>query len=147
MFSGGIRTMDVSEVALALVVGQPRPADGVYRVETDSTGDAWICTPNYRRIAKLRRRMKDPARDLLSARFVPGDSRAVVRRCGPSHGAVASGRLDPLSVVQCRCSKRCSWVPMAAKRALSHWQLAGAVLRRFSSPTTNINCDVTAWRP
>jgi hypothetical protein len=85
--SGGMRTIDVSEVRLSLAVGQPRPADGVYRVETDSTGEVWVCTPDYRRIAKLRRRLRDRAHGLLSARFVPGDNRAVVRRCGRGRAA------------------------------------------------------------
>ena len=81
--SGGVRTIDVSEVRRALGAGQNRPANGVYRVEVDrTTGEAWVCTPDYRRIAKLRRRLRDRARGLLSARFAPGDNRAIVRRCG-----------------------------------------------------------------
>jgi hypothetical protein len=80
--SGGIRTFDVSEVRQSLTAGQRRPADGVYRVEVDRTGEAWVCTPDYRRVAKLRRGLRDRARGLLSARFVPGDDRALVRRCG-----------------------------------------------------------------
>jgi hypothetical protein len=85
--SGGMRTIDVSEVRLELAVGQPRPADGVYRVETDNTGEVWVCTPDYRRIAKLQRRLRARAGDLLSARFVSDDNRAVVRRCGRGHAA------------------------------------------------------------
>jgi hypothetical protein len=80
--SGGIRTFDVSEGRQALTAGQRRPADGVYRVEVDRTGEVWVCTPDYRRVAKLRRRLRDRARGLLSVRFVPGDDRALVRRCG-----------------------------------------------------------------
>lgn len=80
--SGGIRTFDVSEVRRALTAGQRRPADGVYRVEVDRSGEAWVCTPDYRRVAKLRRGLRDRARGLLSARFVPSDDRALVRRCG-----------------------------------------------------------------
>jgi hypothetical protein len=85
--SGGMRTTDVSEVRLALAAGQPRPADGVYRVEAGSTGEVWICTPDHRRVAKLRRSLRDRARGLLSARLVPGDNRAVVRRCGRGRAA------------------------------------------------------------
>jgi len=80
--SGGIRTTEISEIRLALAPGQIRPADGTYRVESDADGNAWICTPDYRRISKLRRRLRDRARGLLSARFVAGDNRAIIHRSG-----------------------------------------------------------------
>jgi hypothetical protein len=81
--SGGIQTINVSEVRRGLAAGYTRPANGVYRVEVDdATGEAWVCTPDYRRIAKLRRRLRDPARGLLTARFTRGDERALVRRSG-----------------------------------------------------------------
>jgi len=63
------------------------PADGIYRVEADPDGEVWICTPDYRRIAKFRRRLIACARGLLSARFVGGDNRAIIRRGGPGRAA------------------------------------------------------------
>jgi predicted RNA-binding protein YlxR (DUF448 family) len=85
--TGGIRTTEISEIRLALATGQTRPADGIYRVESNPDGEVWICTPDYRRIARLRRRLKDRARGLLSARFVAGDNRAIIRRSGPGRAA------------------------------------------------------------
>jgi hypothetical protein len=85
--TGGIRTTEISEARLALAPGQTRPADGIYRVEAEPDGEVWICTPDYRRIAKLRRRLIDSERGLLSARFVGGDNRAIIRRSGPGRAA------------------------------------------------------------
>jgi hypothetical protein len=80
---GSIRTIEVSEVRCALAANQPRPADGIYRVEVNrATQEAWICTPDYRRIAKLRQRLRDRTGSLLSAYLTPGDDRALVRRRG-----------------------------------------------------------------
>jgi hypothetical protein len=81
--SAGVRNADIGEVKLSLAENQTRPADGIYRVELESDGEAWICTPDYRRLAKLRRRGRDRANGLLSARFVSGDNRAVIKRYGP----------------------------------------------------------------
>jgi len=80
--SGGARITEISEIRLALDEDQPPPADGVYRVEVGPNGEAWICTPDFHRVAKLRRRARDRARGLMSARFVPGDNRAIVKRYG-----------------------------------------------------------------
>jgi hypothetical protein len=85
--TGGIRTTEISEIRLALATGQARPADGIYRVELDPNGEVWISTPDYRRIAKVRRRLRDRARGLLSARFVAGDNRAIIRRSGQGRAA------------------------------------------------------------
>lgn len=79
---GGARTIDTSEITLSLDAGQPRPPEGIYRVEISADGDAWVCTPDFRRIAKLRRRGHDPHGGLISARFTQDDARAIVRRCG-----------------------------------------------------------------
>jgi hypothetical protein len=88
MLSGGVEIFEVGEVQRALAAGQPRPADDTYRVEVNrSTGDAWVCTPDYQRVAKLRRRLKDRRRGLLSARFVPGNQRAIVKRYGRGRAA------------------------------------------------------------
>jgi hypothetical protein len=84
---GGVRTTVISEIRLVLEAGQARPPDGIYRVEPEPDGEAWICTPDYRRIAKLRRRLRDHARGLLSARFVVGDNRAIIRRSGRGRAA------------------------------------------------------------
>lgn len=81
--SGGIRTTEIIEVRSVLAAGQTRPPNGIYRLEIDPmTREAWVCTPDFRRIVKLRRRLRNRARGLLSARFVSGDNRAIVRRCG-----------------------------------------------------------------
>ena len=80
--SGGVRKTEISEIRLALDEDQPRPSNGIYRVELENDGEAWICTPDFRRVAKLRRRGADGARGFMSARFVPGDNLAIVRRYG-----------------------------------------------------------------
>jgi hypothetical protein len=61
--SGGIPLINVIEVRRTLAAGYARPANDVYRVEVDdATGEAWVSTPDYRRIARLQRRLRDPAR-------------------------------------------------------------------------------------
>jgi len=87
MLSGGIRTREISEIRLALDHNQPRPPNGLYRVEEVNGGEAWICTPDFRRLAKLRRRVRDRAHGLLSARFIPGANRAIVKRYGRGRAA------------------------------------------------------------
>jgi hypothetical protein len=80
------RNFDVSEVQRELAAGHVRPEDGVYRVEVDRrTGEVWVCRPDFRRVAKLRHSLRDRAGGLMSARFVPGVDRAIVRRCGTGH--------------------------------------------------------------
>jgi hypothetical protein len=79
--SGGTQKWRVSETRRVLAAGQPRPNNGIYRVETDGN-DVWICTPDWRRIAKLRSGMGDRAGGLFSALFTEGDNRALVRRFG-----------------------------------------------------------------
>jgi len=69
---------------LELAEGQDRPADGDYRVEIDHRRDrAWIVSPDFRRIAKVRKPVRDPHSALYRARFVAGDDRAHVERLGP----------------------------------------------------------------
>ena len=80
--SGGARKTEISEIRLALDEDQPRRADGVYRVEIDPNGEAWICTPDFHRVAKLRRRARDREGGLMSARFDPDGNRAIVKRYG-----------------------------------------------------------------
>lgn len=82
--SGGIQKIRVDETRRALAAGQHRPENGVYRLEIEqASGDAWICTPDHRRIAKLRSRVSDSASGLFTARFTVGDDRALVKRFGP----------------------------------------------------------------
>ena len=80
--SGGARKTEISEIRLALDEDQPRRADGVYKVEIDPNGEAWICTPDFHRVAKLRRRARDREGGLMSARFDPDGNRAIVKRYG-----------------------------------------------------------------
>lgn len=70
--------------AVDLMPGQTRPANGDYRVELDeATHRAWIVSPDFRRLASLRRTIKDPHSALYRARFVEGDHRAHIERIGP----------------------------------------------------------------
>ena len=70
--------------AVDLRPGQARPANGDYRIEIDASAHrAWIVSPDFRRLAPLRRTLEDPYPALYRARFVEGDSRAHVERLGP----------------------------------------------------------------
>ena len=69
---------------LALAAGQVRPADGLYRVEIDRRRrEAWIVSPDFQRVARVRKPVRDRHSGLYSARFVPGDDRAHIERLGP----------------------------------------------------------------
>src|SRR5260370_41253595 len=71
--SGGFQGIRVNETRRNLAGGQPRPKDGLYRLEVDHpSGEAWICTADYRRLAKLRSRVSEPANGLFPARFISG---------------------------------------------------------------------------
>ena len=60
-----------------------RPPDGIYRVDIDEpNGQVWICTPDYQRLVRLKRRIKDVKPSFFSARFVEGDARAQIQRHG-----------------------------------------------------------------
>jgi hypothetical protein len=85
--SGSARTAEIREIRLALDEFETRPDDGIYRIELDDDGAAWITTPDFRRIAKLRRQGRDRSRGLMSARFTSGDNRAIVRRYGTGRAA------------------------------------------------------------
>ncbi len=93
--SGSARTAEIREIRLALDEFEIRPANGIYRVELDDDGAAWIATPDFRRIAKLRRQGRDRARGLMSARFVPGDNRAIIRRYGTGRAAWIDPEIQP----------------------------------------------------
>jgi hypothetical protein len=62
----------------------PAP-DRPYRVEIDDQDDSvWVCTPDFQRVVKLRRTMRDRGPSVLSARFEEGSAAAIIRRLGRS---------------------------------------------------------------
>lgn len=70
------RTLDFSD-------GTVRPPAGVYRIEIDEPhGDVWVCTPDYKRLVRLNRRVNDSNPSLFTARFVEGDNRVLLQRFG-----------------------------------------------------------------
>lgn len=61
-----------------------RAPQGSYRIEFDSPdGDAWLTTPDYRRVAKLKTRVRGSPRGLFVARLSKGHQVAEVERFGP----------------------------------------------------------------
>lgn len=83
--SGALQRWRKNESKRVLAPGQARPANGSYRVEVDHpSGDVWICTPDYRRLARLSSQLTDRNVSYFSAQFVEGDNRAIIRRFG--HG-------------------------------------------------------------
>ena len=69
---------------LELEEGQARPPNGHYRVEIDLRTDrAWIVSPDFRRVAQVRKSVRDPHSALYRAWFVEGDDRAHIERLGP----------------------------------------------------------------
>jgi len=69
---------------LLLKAGQPHPSPGIYRVEVEAeTNEAWICTPDFRRVAVLRAKTQLQQPTFLAARFVAGDLRPHIRELGP----------------------------------------------------------------
>jgi hypothetical protein len=80
---GGVQRWRMSVSRRVLASGQRRPDNGVYRVEIDGPdGHVWICTPDYQRIARLRRTIRDVATSFFSARFIQDDNRAYIQRFG-----------------------------------------------------------------
>jgi hypothetical protein len=82
---GGVQRWhtQLSKRVLDLSDGNTRPSDGVYRVEIDDPdGDAWIATPDYRRLVRLRTRVSDPKPSLFAAHFIAEDARAQIMRLG-----------------------------------------------------------------
>ena len=85
VLSGGIQKWRAQNSKRALDLGgrSTRPPNGIYRVEIDEPqGDVWVCTPDYRRLVRLRTRVRDPKPSSYSARFVDGDNRAQIQRLG-----------------------------------------------------------------
>ncbi len=73
--------------ALAIGVDADRPPQGTYRIEFDEPhGDAWLTTPDFRRVAKFRTRAKGMRHGLFVARLKDGQREARIERFGP--GAV-----------------------------------------------------------
>lgn len=71
--------------------GQPRPADGEYRLEIDpATHFAWVLTADFRRLARIERWVIDEHPALYRASFIAGDDLAHVERVGPG-----SARWEP----------------------------------------------------
>jgi hypothetical protein len=70
------RVLDLPDGAEALAVG-------TYRLEIDDrTGQAWVCTPDYQRLAALRSRITDPKPSVFAAYFDGDDRRGRVQRLG-----------------------------------------------------------------
>ncbi len=62
-----------------------RPTTGApYRVEIDEEdgGTVWICAPDYKRLAPVRRTVRDVGPSLYVAEFKEGDTRAHIHRYG-----------------------------------------------------------------
>jgi hypothetical protein len=81
--SGGVQRWRTNKSRRVLATGERRPENGIYRIEIESAdGEVWLCTPDYRRIGKLRSHVRDDAPGFYSVRFEPGDDRALVQRFG-----------------------------------------------------------------
>jgi hypothetical protein len=76
------RTQDSKRTLAVNGHGAAVPA-GIYRVEIDEPqGDAWVCTPDYRRLVRLRTRVRDSKPSFFTARLVEDHSRAEIQRIG-----------------------------------------------------------------
>ena len=53
-----------------------------YRVEITRNETVWICTPDFRRVVRLRRSIRNPRPSVLAARFNPEMRQVTVRRIG-----------------------------------------------------------------
>jgi hypothetical protein len=81
--SGGLQRLRVGEYVRQLAKDSPRPDNGVYRLEiNESDGETSICTPDFRVIAKLQRRLWDPEVGTYSARLTDSDDRVFIKRFG-----------------------------------------------------------------
>lgn len=70
--------------ALSLGVADKAPAAGIYRIEIGAPdGDAWLTTPDYRRVAKFKTRVQGTWRGLLAAQLKDGQRSAQIERFGP----------------------------------------------------------------
>lgn len=70
--------------ALSLRAADKAPTAGIYRIEIDAPdGEAWLTSPDYRRVAKFKTRVKGSWRGLLAARLEEGQRSAQIERFGP----------------------------------------------------------------
>jgi superfamily II DNA/RNA helicase len=53
-----------------------------YRVEITRNDTVWVCTPDFRRVVRLRRSIRNPSPSVLAARFNPEMRQVIVRRVG-----------------------------------------------------------------
>ena len=73
----------VSKRALDPSTAGTTPPVGIYRVEVGGPqGDVWVSTPDYRRIVRLRTKLKDVKPSVFTARFVADDRRVLIQRFG-----------------------------------------------------------------
>ena len=70
--------------AFSVGVDAEKPPEGTYRIEFDAAvGDAWLTTPDYRRVAKFKTRAQGSRRGLFAARVKKGSREAQIERFGP----------------------------------------------------------------
>ncbi len=70
--------------ALAIGTTAKPPPPGIYRVEFDDPGgEAWLTTPDYRRVARFKAAVTGPRPGLFAARVLPGERSATIERFGP----------------------------------------------------------------
>ena len=70
--------------ALSIADGDEALSAGTYRIEFDAPGgDAWLTTPDYRRVAKFKTRVRGARRGLFAARLKEGQGSAQIERFGP----------------------------------------------------------------
>ncbi|HEY1760642.1 MAG TPA: DEAD/DEAH box helicase [Bryobacteraceae bacterium] len=85
VLSGGVQkwTESNSKHPLNLQEGDFRLPNGIYRLEIDDPQRAaWVCTPDYRRVAMLKTSVNDPKPSFFAARFVEGEPSALIQRFG-----------------------------------------------------------------
>ena len=70
--------------AFSVDVDAEKPPEGTYRIEFDAAhGDAWLTTPDYRRVAKFKTRAQGSRHGLFAARVKKGSREAQIERFGP----------------------------------------------------------------
>ncbi|MDA7418076.1 DEAD/DEAH box helicase [Xenophilus arseniciresistens] len=70
--------------ALSLRAADKAPAAGIYRIEIDAPhGEAWLTSPDFRRVAKFKTRVQGTWHGLLAARLKDGQRSAQIERFGP----------------------------------------------------------------
>ena len=79
---------NVGRATRAFYVGvdDEKPPEGIYRIEFEfdaARGDAWLTTPDYRRVAKFKNRTQGSRSNIFSARVKKDSSEAEIERFGP----------------------------------------------------------------